>query len=128
MIRRSRRRKKKHAEGDVQLNMAAMLDMAFQLLAFFILTFKASPIEAQIALRLPDAPQTVASSSVQIESSPKDLMEDILFPLPIELHSKPSGRNRQNLDRFAICASGRPGSNNAIVSSRNCKLVRESHL
>ena len=91
MIRRSRRRKRKHVEAEVKLNMAAMLDMAFQLLAFFILTFRASPIEAQIALRLPDTPQATASSSVQIDSIPPDPMDDLNFPLPIELYSKPSG-------------------------------------
>ncbi|SFI34732.1 ExbD/TolR family protein [Planctomicrobium piriforme] len=48
-----RRRKKKHEGEEVTLNMAAMLDMAFQLLTFFILTFKPSPIEGQIALNLP---------------------------------------------------------------------------
>jgi biopolymer transport protein ExbD len=40
-------------QGDVELNLAAMLDMAFQLLTFFILTFKPAPIEGQISLRLP---------------------------------------------------------------------------
>ena len=92
MIRRSRRRKRKHAEAEVQLNMAAMLDMAFQLLAFFILTFRASPIEAQIALRLPDSPQATTSSSVQIDSTPEDPMDDINFPLPIELYAQPNGK------------------------------------
>jgi biopolymer transport protein ExbD len=47
------RRKRRHIEGDVQLNMAAMLDMAFQLLAFFILTYRPSPVEGSIALRMP---------------------------------------------------------------------------
>jgi biopolymer transport protein ExbD len=44
-------RRKKPA--DVELNLAAMLDMAFQLLTFFILTFKPAPVEGQIDLRLP---------------------------------------------------------------------------
>lgn len=90
MIRRSRRKQKKRSTDEVRLNMAAMLDMAFQLLAFFILTFRASPIEAQIELRLPDSPQAVASSSVQMNSSPEEL-EDLNSPLPIELHSLPTG-------------------------------------
>ena len=34
-----RRRKKKGGHESVELNLAAMLDMAFQLLTFFILTF-----------------------------------------------------------------------------------------
>src|SRR3990172_475891 len=49
MSRRKRRRKSE----DVTLNMAAMLDMAFQLLTFFILTFKPAPIEWEVLLRMP---------------------------------------------------------------------------
>jgi biopolymer transport protein ExbD len=50
-----RRKKRRRSQGDVELNLAAMLDMAFQLLAFFILTFKPAPFEGQIALQMPDA-------------------------------------------------------------------------
>jgi len=46
-------RKKRHIEGDVQLNMAAMLDMAFQLLAFFILTYQPAKVEGCISIRMP---------------------------------------------------------------------------
>ena len=52
------RRRKRRSQSDVELNLAAMLDMAFQLLAFFLLTFRPSPIEGQISLRLPP-PQAV---------------------------------------------------------------------
>lgn len=56
----SRRKKKKHGGGDeVKLNLAAMLDMAFQLLTFFILTFKPPPVEGQVSLKLPP-PKAVA--------------------------------------------------------------------
>src|SRR6186997_2773392 len=51
-VRRVRRTK------EVELNLAAMLDMAFQILAFFILTFEPSPIEGQVRLHLPP-PQPV---------------------------------------------------------------------
>src|SRR5205823_3690703 len=50
-MRRHRRARPKTDE--VSLNLAAMLDMAFQLLAFFILTFKPNPVEGQISLNLP---------------------------------------------------------------------------
>ena len=46
---------RKRSQQDVELNMASMLDMAFQLLAFFILTFQPPPLESQISLRLPPA-------------------------------------------------------------------------
>src|SRR5271170_6646404 len=45
--------KKRRGAENVELNLAAMLDMAFQLLAFFILTFKPAPVEGQINLNLP---------------------------------------------------------------------------
>ncbi len=48
-MRRTRRR----SGEEVELNLAAMLDMAFQLLTFFILTFKPAPVEGQVNLRLP---------------------------------------------------------------------------
>lgn len=47
------RRRRRRSQGDVELNLASMLDMAFQLLAFFILTFRPSPIEGQLLLHLP---------------------------------------------------------------------------
>jgi biopolymer transport protein ExbD len=47
------RRRKRRLQSEVELNLAAMLDMAFQLLAFFILTYQPLPIEGQISLRLP---------------------------------------------------------------------------
>ena len=47
------RKHRRNPSGDVELNMAAMLDMAFQLLTFFILTFKPAPIEGQVQLRMP---------------------------------------------------------------------------
>ncbi len=49
----SRRRGRRRSGEEVELNLAAMLDMAFQLLTFFILTFKPGPVEGQINLRLP---------------------------------------------------------------------------
>jgi biopolymer transport protein ExbD len=45
--------KKRRRTEEVELNLAAMLDMAFQLLTFFILTFKPAPVESQVLLNLP---------------------------------------------------------------------------
>jgi biopolymer transport protein ExbD len=49
------RRRLSRSSADVELNLASMLDMAFQLLSFFILTFRPSPIEGQLTLHLPPA-------------------------------------------------------------------------
>lgn len=58
------RRKRRRSQGEVELNLAAMLDMAFQLLTFFILTFKPAPIEGQVLLRMPP-PQPVTNPNGQ---------------------------------------------------------------
>jgi len=69
------RKKKKHRQqGDVELNLAAMLDMAFQLLAFFVLTFQPAPIEGYITLRMPPPqPTTNASASSASSNAPVDV-------------------------------------------------------
>src|SRR5262245_18747814 len=59
------RRRRHHTKQQVKLNLAAMLDMAFQLLAFFILTFRPSPMEGQLALRMPPP---VAHTNVRPEN------------------------------------------------------------
>ena len=54
-----RRRKRRRESESVEMNLAAMLDMAFQLLTFFILTFRPAPIEGQLSVNLPPpVPQT----------------------------------------------------------------------
>jgi len=62
-----RRHSKNRKQGDVELNLAAMLDMAFQLLTFFILTFRPVATEGEVALRMP-SPQSVIPKG---EKSPR---------------------------------------------------------
>ncbi|VTS03591.1 ExbD/TolR family protein [Tuwongella immobilis] len=65
--------KKKHGPGEedvkVDLPITPMLDMAFQLMAFFIFTFKPQPTEGQISLFLP---QLKGNESVQMAPPPPD--------------------------------------------------------
>jgi biopolymer transport protein ExbD len=89
-----RRLKKKPRQGDVELNLAAMLDMAFQLLTFFILTFKPSPVEGDVELRLPP-PQGIGWKT-QVEKVPGSKPEDTLLvtsmrTLTITAFAKPDG-------------------------------------
>ncbi len=97
MRRRSRRnRKKARGHEDVELNVAAMLDMAFQLLAFFILTFKPSPVESQIMMRLPaDKPVTQAPSNQVDASTP---IEDEGLVISVSIFSTPDG----DIDKLQI--------------------------
>lgn len=75
----SRRHRHKHRrqQGEVELNLAAMLDMAFQLLAFFIFTFRPSPVEGQLALHMP--PPRPVSQIAADEPLPADDAEGGLF-------------------------------------------------
>jgi biopolymer transport protein ExbD len=48
-----KRRRKEEAPVDVTLPITPMLDMSFQLLSFFILTFHPMPTEGQLSINLP---------------------------------------------------------------------------
>jgi len=55
---------------DIAVPIVPMLDMSFQLLAFFILTFKPMPTEGQLAINLPrldatDTPQNIDPSHLE---------------------------------------------------------------
>jgi biopolymer transport protein ExbD len=101
------RRKHRDSGEDVTLNMAAMLDMAFQLLTFFILTFKPSPMEGQISMRLPP-PQAIVTKTNQAQAgadtSRKDLVAGVTT-LVISVYSNPAGR----IDGFQVGEEGVPG-------------------
>ena len=61
------------SQQEVELNMASMLDMAFQLLTFFILTFRPPPVEGSVQLRLPPpAPINAHGKEVAGEVDKKD--------------------------------------------------------
>ena len=84
MMRHSyRRRRRKRDQGSVEMNLAAMLDMAFQLLTFFILTFRPAPTEGQLALNLPPpVPQTKVESTIKFG----DGIGDVLAMDTLHLH------------------------------------------
>jgi biopolymer transport protein ExbD len=88
-----RRRRRKDDES-VELNLAAMLDMAFQLLTFFILTFRPSPIEGQIALNLPP-PIAVTNMQPLKAAGSNQAGGEVSLPglgtLIITIHAEPNG-------------------------------------
>jgi biopolymer transport protein ExbD len=91
MIRRSKRRKR--SSDGVELNVTAMLDMAFQLLAFFILTWKPDIIEDTVAMRLPKAEplkskENPAPAKVDPNSTPTIQLES----LTVSIDSTPEGK------------------------------------
>ena len=85
------RRKKRREQGEVELNVAAMLDMAFQLLTFFILTFKPAPVEGQISLKLPP-PQPITAGKMRAGSDTTNTDPAAgVSTLVISVFSDPSG-------------------------------------
>jgi biopolymer transport protein ExbD len=65
-----KRKKLGTLEAEADLPITPMLDMSFQLLAFFIMTFKPTPTEAQIAMTLPP-PQEGGASAIPDPSADK---------------------------------------------------------
>jgi biopolymer transport protein ExbD len=61
----------------VELNVTAMLDMAFQLLAFFVLTFKPPPGENQIFLKLPPARPVIGQGREDAGADPTKNAADV---------------------------------------------------
>jgi len=61
-----------HPAVDVALPITPMLDMSFQLLSFFILTFHPMPTEGQLAVTLPPA----AGVQISLPDPPADFVRD----------------------------------------------------
>jgi biopolymer transport protein ExbD len=87
-----RRGRYRRSQGDVELNLASMLDMAFQLLAFFILTFHPSPIEGQLSLHLPPAaPMTNVATDKVDTAQASDAGATTAKTLDISVFAGPKG-------------------------------------
>src|SRR5215207_3614173 len=71
LIHKRKRQSTDFVEPDLPIT--PMLDMSFQLLAFFIMTFQPSPTEGQIALTLPkeEGGQNIAVPSPTDENKPR---------------------------------------------------------
>src|SRR6516164_148323 len=84
-------RRKAEPGPEVELPITPMLDMAFQLLAFFILTYHPSALEGQVALAQPAAGQARAKDAKDV--SPENISDVDIEP-PGELTVVIKGRQR----------------------------------
>jgi biopolymer transport protein ExbD len=66
-------RRKVEPPVDVTLPITPMLDMSFQLLSFFILTFHPMPVEGQLSINLP---KIDASEKAEVDPTPPDDKKD----------------------------------------------------
>ncbi|MGL6075565.1 MAG: ExbD/TolR family protein [Fimbriiglobus sp.] len=72
------RKRKQNTPTEPELPITPMLDMSFQLMSFFILTFRPAPTEAQIALSLPKEDgggAAIPTASIDVEA------EDIIIQI-----------------------------------------------
>ncbi len=90
----SRRRRKKNSEA-VELNLAAMLDMAFQLLAFFVLTFRPASVELEMRMNLPlqegVAIDREQKNDAPVNAAPSDSAVAIYEAIPVHVDASDSG-------------------------------------
>jgi len=119
------------------LPITPMLDMSFQLLAFFIMTFQPSPTEGQIALTLPkeEGGQNIAVPSPTDENKPRAtaLVSPVVNEASVGIRKIESRRNATAvaLSRKAACAS--PSMPAAIPArtpprERSCAITRRPPL
>jgi biopolymer transport protein ExbD len=80
---------------DPQVPIAPMLDMAFQLLTFFVLTYKPAPAEVQYTMNLiPPQPATAITAEAPTDK-PSDNLPASLRTLPTTLRAGGGGRLSQ---------------------------------
>ena len=97
---------RQHSEEGVELNVTAMLDMAFQLLAFFILTFRPELSEPAVKLHLPPA-QPVAIGRGELPPGKELVDRSHITPagintLRITLFSSSGGLDRMTINGFPV--------------------------
>jgi biopolymer transport protein ExbD len=94
----ARRPKKIKSEGP-NVPIAPMLDMAFQLLTFFVLTYKPAPVEGQFVMSLlPAQPATAMAAAAPNQAVPSNDVPVSLRTLPTILKAGDGG----NLARILI--------------------------
>jgi biopolymer transport protein ExbD len=101
----SRRKQKKHDAGFVEpdLPITPMLDMSFQLLAFFITTFNPTPSEGHLDMSLPK----VEGGQASVDTPPPSLDEDS-DELTVTIDATSKGEIGQITIREKNDTAGRP--------------------
>src|SRR5947209_14295728 len=88
-------RKRKREPGlDVELPITPMLDMAFQLFAFFVFMYHPSALEGQMQLNLPAVGEAKAASEADVDpKSQSDADIKLESELTVIVHTKQDGIN-----------------------------------
>jgi biopolymer transport protein ExbD len=90
-------RKKIQKSEEPQIPITPMLDMAFQLLTFFVLTYRPAPSEGQIIMNLLPAQPSTAITAPAPSEKPSEALPATLRTLPTVLKAGAGGRLEQIL-------------------------------
>jgi biopolymer transport protein ExbD len=118
------RRPNKNDDPGVVLPITPMLDMAFQLLAFFIFTYHPSDLEGQMELNLPEKPE---ARSVDIPDQPTPSMNDdvpnVEADITVVLRTQHDGRLDGDISQIIV----REGPDEKAVETPEAllKLLKE---
>ena len=79
---------RKLRKTEVEIPITPMLDMAFQLLTFFVLTYRPAPTEGQFAMNLlPAQPATKMEAQASVDTTPSNDVPAALRTLPTILRA-----------------------------------------
>src|SRR5438477_7103739 len=113
------------ASVDVDINkvITPMLDMAFQIFAFFIVIYHPSQLEGQILMNLPDAAQAKAAKPEDAKPNPS-MIGELELPAEITVLAKtkrPDGTHDGSITQVSVV--DRLGSKDIIKQDQDSKDV-----
>ena len=99
------RRHKAEAAPEVNLPITPMLDMAFQLLTFFIFTYHPSGLEGQMDLNLPSEKAAAAKEKEQVDPlAAPDKAQDLVPPsdLTVNVRTQQDGATKGEMSALTL--------------------------
>lgn len=120
----SRRKVNRSSEG-VEVPITPMLDMAFQLLTFFVLTYRPMPAEGQFLMNLlPAQPATAMSAESPDQGNASSDLPAALRTLPTILKADPGG----NLARIVVGENNEIPNDPAVLENELFNLFKDPDL
>ena len=87
---------------DVELPITPMLDLAFQVLLFFILTYHPSQLEGQLELLLPDSAEGAAAAPVEQSQSMDSPIPELPSEVTVVLKTHHDGENIGGVSQITV--------------------------
>ena len=122
-------RKTGSSESKVSLEMTPMIDVVFQLLIFFMFTFKIVTVEGEFAITMPAAEQGSAAPTSENITALPDIQVRLSASPTGELAGIQVGDNQmQSLDQLAQTLKEIVGDDPQLASDVEMQIVAPDHL